>query len=41
MIRSLFPKTLSISSYDNGKYVGLRNYLNTILFQIFTPDKQK
>jgi hypothetical protein len=41
MNRSLFPTTLSISTYDKGKYVRLRNYQIREVFQIFTPDEEK
>jgi len=46
MNRPLFPKTLLISSYDMGKYVGLRTYkhplvLEDILFKLSFNDGQK
>ena len=33
MNRPPFPKTLSIPSYDTGKYVGLRTYQHTLVQQ--------
>ena len=38
--KPLFPTTLSISLYDKGKLVGLRNYQNPLLLRIFTPDEE-
>ena len=33
----LFPKTLSIPSYDIGKYVGLRTYQHPLVYGNFSP----
>jgi len=33
MNRPIFPTTLSISSYDIGKYVGLRTYQHRVVLQ--------
>jgi len=37
MNRPLFPTTLSISSYDIGKYVGIRTYQHPLVNAYFMP----
>jgi len=40
MNRPLFPTTLSIPSYDNGKYVGLRTYQHPLVLNLFWQKKK-